>query len=146
MKARIRVVSGPLAGQTIAVQTKLLVGRDEDCDLSAPCAFLSRHHCVLFFDGCSLRIRDLASKNGTFVNGHHIGANQVILLHDDLVAVGATQFLIELAPLSEEPNRPLTTSSVELKRTAVFDSGTVDDGAVTPLPAEKSQKQDRPLA
>jgi pSer/pThr/pTyr-binding forkhead associated (FHA) protein len=145
MKARMRVVSGPLAGQTIEVTTRLLVGREQDCDLRLPCEFLSRHHCALLLDDCTLRIRDLGSKNGTFVNGRRIANREVILLHEDLVAVGATQLLIELFSQSGEPINPPTSSSAELKGTGVFDTGTVEDGvAVRAPPAEKSKEGPRP--
>lgn len=146
MRARIRIVSGPLAGQTVEVRSKLLVGREEDCHLRLACEFVSRHHCALLVDDFTLRIRDLGSKNGTFVNGHRIPANELILLHDDLVAVGATQFLIELTPHPEQANQS-TTSSAELKGTGLFDTCTLEDGAAAPPPpAEKPQEGRRPLA
>lgn len=144
MKARIRIFSGPLAGQTIEVTTRLVVGREPDCNLRLPCEFVSRHHCALQRDDFALRIRDLGSKNGTFVNGHRIATGEAILLHDDLVAVGATQFLIELTPQAEEANQS-TTSSAEMKRTGLFDTRTMEGGAPAP-PAEKPQEGQRPLA
>ena len=45
MKARIRMVNGPLTGQTVEIGTRLLVGREADCDLRPPGEFVSRHHC-----------------------------------------------------------------------------------------------------
>jgi hypothetical protein len=142
MKARIRIISGPLAGQIVEVCSKLLIGREEDCDLCPPCEFLSRHHCALLLDDFTLRIRDLGSKNGTFVNGHRIASGEAILLHDDLVAVGATQFLIEVTPQSDQAIQS-TTSSAEMKGTSLFDTRTVEDDA--PAPAEKPQESQRPL-
>jgi pSer/pThr/pTyr-binding forkhead associated (FHA) protein len=76
MKARVRVVDGRLAGQTVEIGTRLLVGRETDCDLRPVGEFVSRHHCALAFDGFTLRILDLGSKNGTFVNGHRIAAGE----------------------------------------------------------------------
>lgn len=54
-----------------------LVGRAEDCDLRLPSDFahsdVSRHHCLFEVDPPSIRVRDLGSRNGTFVNGEMIG-------------------------------------------------------------------------
>ena len=80
-------------------------------------------------DGFTLRILDLGSKNGTFVNGHRIAAGEAILLHDaDLVSVGETTFIIELSPQPDEAGNQRTPSSAELKGTGLFDSRTVEDG------------------
>jgi pSer/pThr/pTyr-binding forkhead associated (FHA) protein len=146
MKARIRVVEGPLSGQTIEIRSRLLVGREQDCDLCPPCEFVSRHHCVLLLDNFALRIRDLGSKNGTFINGHRIVASEMLLLHDDLVSVGVTKFRIELSPQTEEVNNPSTTSSIELTNTGVVDTSTLEQVAVAPFrPADKPQEGRRPL-
>jgi serine/threonine protein kinase len=60
--ARTFVFRGPAA---------LLVGRAEDCDLRVPAddRRVSRHHCAFDIDPPAVRVRDLGSRNGTFVNG-----------------------------------------------------------------------------
>ncbi len=148
MKARIRVANGPLAGQTVEVGTRLLVGREADCDLRPPGEFVSRHHCALQLEEFTLRILDLGSKNGTFVNGRRIAAGEATLLQDaDLVSVGETAFIIEFIPQPDEAENQRTPSSAELKGTGLFDSRTVEDGAAAPPPpADKPQEGQRPLA
>ncbi len=95
--ARIKITSGFLGGQTIEVnQPNLIIGREEDCHVRPDSEFVSRHHCALLLDDYTLRIRDLGSKNGTFVNGRRIGTGDTILLHDDVVSIGETTFLIDL--------------------------------------------------
>jgi pSer/pThr/pTyr-binding forkhead associated (FHA) protein len=98
MDARLRVLSGPHAGETFEVKRgKLLIGREEDCHLRPDSEFVSRHHCVVLLDDYTLRVRDLGSKNGTFVNGRRIGGGETILLHDDIVAIGEMTCQVDLA-------------------------------------------------
>lgn len=56
---------------------RCLIGRSEDCDLrlgrGAGAGEVSRHHCRLAIDPPRIRVRDLGSLNGTFVNGECIG-------------------------------------------------------------------------
>jgi predicted component of type VI protein secretion system len=131
MDARLRVLSGPHAGERIPVQRgKLLIGREEDCHLRPDSEFVSRHHCVLLLDDYTLRIRDLGSKNGTFVNGRRIGSGDTILLHDDMISIGEMICQIDLA--QPEPIKPPLVSekqgksvSTMMQGTAVFDGDTV---------------------
>jgi len=98
MDARLKVLSGSFSGQTIQVpHGKLLIGREEDCDLRLESEFVSGYHCVLLLDDYALRIRDLGSKNGTFMNGRRIGTGEMILLHDDMVSIDKMTFQIDLA-------------------------------------------------
>jgi pSer/pThr/pTyr-binding forkhead associated (FHA) protein len=59
-------------------------------------------------DEYTLRIRDLGSKNGTFVNGHRITYGETILLPSDIVSLGDLEFEIMLEPA--RPCAPLDGS------------------------------------
>src|SRR5262245_32291542 len=56
---------------------RLVVGRADECDLQLPLdcdhANISRRHCLFETDPPRVRVRDLGSRNGTFVNGVNIG-------------------------------------------------------------------------
>ncbi len=73
------VTRGPLAGQryTFNQPTACTVGRARDCTISLPLEAehldVSRHHCLLDISPPDVRIRDLGSLNGTYVNGRKIG-------------------------------------------------------------------------
>ncbi|HEV7998684.1 MAG TPA: FHA domain-containing protein [Planctomycetaceae bacterium] len=88
MDAHLKILNGPSAGQTVPISGKLIVGREEDCHLRPASEFVSRHHCVLLLDEFTLRIRDLGSKNGTFVNSRRVGRAEKILFDGDMVSVG----------------------------------------------------------
>ena len=49
---------------------EFVIGRASDCDLRLDSTFVSRHHCELVVDhrALAVRVRDLGSQNGTYVN------------------------------------------------------------------------------
>ncbi len=61
---------------------RCVVGRADDCDIQIPPDLLhadvSRHHCAVDIatDPPHVRVRDLGSLNGTWVNGKKIGQRQ----------------------------------------------------------------------
>jgi hypothetical protein len=84
----LRVLSGNCCGQCIRLDFHhFVVGAERDCDLRPASPLLSRHHCVFKKDEYSLRIRDLGSTNGTFVNGRRI-FSEAILKPGDEVTIG----------------------------------------------------------
>ena len=130
MDARLRILSGPHAGEIIEIRRgKLLIGREEDCQLRPDSEFVSRHHCVLLLDDYTLRIRDLGSKNGTFVNGRHIGTSETILLHDDMISVGEMIGQIDLSPV---PIRLRPTRRTKAATAKARDFSTVTRSRATP--------------
>jgi pSer/pThr/pTyr-binding forkhead associated (FHA) protein len=136
MHASLTVLSGPFAGQTLAVSHgKLLIGREVDCHLRLESPLVSRHHCALLLDDYTLRIRDLGSRNGTFVNEHRIGSGETILLEGDMVVVGDMKCRIDLNGATLPTDG--ATLPQALERTSVFEGDTVqgdDPNAALPSP------------
>src|SRR5262245_47041334 len=81
MSARISLTptGGPCKGREFAftVRTICTVGRADDCLLrvrgDAANLTVSRRHCLIDMDPPAVRVWDLGSLNGTFVNGRMIG-------------------------------------------------------------------------
>ena len=97
MQASFTVISGPHHGQTFQVpRGKFIIGRETDCHLVLASSSISRHHCVFLLDDYTLRVRDLASKNGTFVNRDQTRLGERILIHGDTVRVGDMVIRVEL--------------------------------------------------
>jgi len=74
----LTIVDGGQKGQcfNFTKRGRLIVGRGHDSDivLSAEDAGgISRHHCLVIFEPPHLSVRDLGSRNGTYVNGECIG-------------------------------------------------------------------------
>lgn len=84
----LRVLNGSQGGSTIPLKEgKFLIGREHDCQLRPNSELVSRHHCAFTVDSFSVRLRDLGSTNGTFVNGERIRSTTV-LKPGDRVLVG----------------------------------------------------------
>lgn len=146
MDARLRILSGPHTGDTIPIHRgKLLIGREEDCHLRPESEFVSRHHCVLLLDDYTLRIRDLGSKNGTFVNGRRIGSSETILLHDDMISIGEMIGQIDLsqagvAPVLDGLPREEGFSPTAMHGTGFYEGDTVQSD----VPASTSEPPPQP--
>ena len=79
---------------------RLVVGRGPECDIFVPSPLMGRRHCMLLLDEFTLRIRDLGSRSGTFVNGRPIRTGEIVLLHGDLITVaGGTTFVVTIDPV-----------------------------------------------
>lgn len=64
------------------------IGRSRDCDIPVSDDLVSRKHAVLRVTGGRASIRDTGSRNGTFVNGDRINAEEFVT-HLDQITVGA---------------------------------------------------------
>ena len=107
LQAELLVKSGKQAGNSIGLQSgKFLVGREEDCHLRPNSDLVSRHHCVFTADEFAVRVRDLGSTNGTFVNGERIRGG-VMLQSGDTISIGKLDFEVVIRDLSGEETQTL---------------------------------------
>jgi len=70
------------------------IGRSEECTLRVPLANVSRQHCQLILGADELRVRDLASSNGTYVNNRRI--NETALKAGDRLKIGPVLFTVQI--------------------------------------------------
>ncbi|RLC84172.1 MAG: hypothetical protein DRJ03_14995, partial [Chloroflexi bacterium] len=64
------VYEGKLEGQRwIIDRDRVIIGRGSDCDVVLPERQASRQHVQIERDDRGYLLRDLGSKNGTFING-----------------------------------------------------------------------------
>lgn len=67
------VYEGELAGQRwVLDQDQVVIGRGTDCDIVLPERQVSRHHVRIERDDGGYLLRDLGSKNRTYVNGQEL--------------------------------------------------------------------------
>ncbi|MER2563825.1 MAG: sigma 54-interacting transcriptional regulator [Myxococcaceae bacterium] len=93
MAQRLSFAFGPRRGVTLDVVRRLMVGRSAHCDVHLIDEKVSREHCAFEPEGDALFLRDLGSRNGTWVNGARIDA-RVRLVANDTVGIGETLVLV----------------------------------------------------
>lgn len=74
-----------------------VIGRRHDCDLRIPLPVVSRRHCEFSHNGDSLRLRDLGSRGGTFVNDKRLDKEKEIAVKPgDYVRIGPVTFVCQI--------------------------------------------------
>jgi pSer/pThr/pTyr-binding forkhead associated (FHA) protein len=99
---RLTVVDGPDKGLVGRVEAaaKVLVGTSEACGIRLSDRSASRRHLSLEVHDASLRVRDLESTNGVFVQG--VRVFEAALSGGEQLRVGSSLFLVEaVAPSTE---------------------------------------------
>lgn len=142
----------------------LIVGRASGSDIPLFDPTISRRHAELVCDGTALRIRDLGSSNGSFINGERIETGDAAA--GDEVTFGQLLFRLEAvapappppapapAPAPPEPDtargqsilreRPLGTSTGFLS--AVLRGSTLAEVKSGPPPADPHEETEKKLA
>ena len=98
-RPQIIVVDGPLAGRRFEVgEAGLRLGRSSSNDIHIPDEELSRNHCLFEAVGeTGIRLTDLASANGTILNGTAMGDDSALVKEGDTIVVGSTTLCIGAA-------------------------------------------------
>jgi pSer/pThr/pTyr-binding forkhead associated (FHA) protein len=77
-----------------------VIGRRSNCDLYIPLTSVSRKHCQLNRHEAVLKIRDLGSRNGTYLNGKRV--DEAVIQAGDNVKVGPLTFTLQIDGQPEE--------------------------------------------
>ena len=91
-RPELMITNGRLAGKCFVVKSGgLRLGRSSSNDIRVPDEELSRNHCLFEAVGeTGIRLTDLASANGTILNGKSLGGASVALNVGDVIEVGET--------------------------------------------------------
>jgi predicted component of type VI protein secretion system len=83
-----------------------IIGRREDCDVRIPLGEVSRKHCRLTADGDELRVEDMGSSNGTFLNG--VRVQEAAIQPGDSLQIGPIAFAVQIngVPADDEIQPP----------------------------------------
>src|ERR1043165_4222131 len=107
MQVNLKVTAGPYKGRIFSFtqHDTFLIGRNPEAHLCLPDdRYFSRNHCLLEMNPPHSHLRDLASTNGTFLNGHRV--QNAYLNNGDRIQCGETILVVEV-----------TTESIDLSET-----------------------------
>jgi hypothetical protein len=124
MELKLKVLDGKHSGQEVPVPgNRFFIGRAEDCQLRPGSDLVSRHHCVLLIDEGYVGVRDLGSKNGTYVNAERV-TNERELHGGECLKVGPLEFEIVISTGVGGMKRPPVT---DIKEAATRAASTIED-------------------
>ena len=110
-----------------------VIGRREDCDLRIPLGEVSRKHCRLIRDGDTLKLEDLGSSNGTFLNGSRV--QEALLSPGDTIQVGPVVFVVQVdGEPPEEELRPVSMDSAQADEVMPLGDDALDEETPTVEP------------
>ncbi len=105
MQVKLKVLAGKNAGKELAVAVKrFLIGRGDDCHMRPKSEAISRNHCAILIneETDEVVIRDLNSRNGTFLNGERLAADQSLESGDHL-QIGRLEFEVMIKDRNRVP-------------------------------------------
>lgn len=158
MSWKLIAQSEPIAGQEIAIDRDMVIGRHQQADIVLQAAHISRRHAALLLKDQALWIQDLNSSNGTFVNNQRV--TEHLLQHDDEIqfenirfqVIQAQPVILETAPI--EPvveESTVTEKMISDPAPTLIDPSVSDDAPINPAKenesvAPKTEKQPEQVA
>lgn len=138
MSLRLQVLDGSTVDRLPVLQGTYLIGRAEDCDLRLSGPTVSRYHCEITYTGHATIVRDLGSKNGTYVNGKRVFGPRVLTVGDQ-IQVGPLKMAAEELPDLVGSKRPPVQSVHEAA--ARLSDSTIAEHDVLSWLAEQPKRQ-----
>ncbi|MFP6587479.1 MAG: FHA domain-containing protein [Pirellulaceae bacterium] len=125
--------------KTVSVTLPVTIGRGKDATFTIKHPLLSRKHCEVFEDRGSVQVRDLASLNGTFVNGSRVDNTSAVDSGSQL-KLGAVEMVVKYNGASSED----TIASNHASEGEAFDLGTVDTADTEVMAAASDATESAP--
>src|SRR5262245_65880831 len=106
MKAKLIVLEGKHKDQEIPLpETIFLIGRDSQCHLRPHCQLVSKVHCAIVPWAGKLRVRDLKSRNGTFLNDQPVNG-EAAAIDGDWLRIRSLVFDVRVSIAGTAPQLP----------------------------------------
>jgi len=120
------------------VNSSVVIGRGENCDLRVPLSSVSRKHCELNISGGTIKVRDLSSSNGTYVNNKRITEQDIHA--GDRIVVGPVVFTVQV------DGEPAEVLPVKTKGQKLVESSLMGQAAPDSTDAEQKEETGVPIA
>jgi hypothetical protein len=116
----LRFVAGKDQGREFPLPPDLIIviGRVNDADLLLLDEKISRKHAKISTHGGRIVIEDLASRNGTFVNGVQISTTVELQEGDRIVVGSSTMQLVSAADVRPRPPQPIAVAEIPVSTDA----------------------------
>ena len=137
---------GASAGTDVEIRKRrFLIGSSPDCHLCCPSSSISDRHCeVHVVSGNQIKVIDLGSESGTYVNGSPVVGEQSLQIHD-LLRVGRLEF--ELVIDHKAPSGKKTSKRAEAKtpvaKTPAAKPAQTLEGAISDLLVRADEEERR---
>ena len=105
MQVKLKVLLGKNDGKEIPISVqRFLIGRADDCHMRPKSEAISRNHCTILVneDEDQVVLRDLNSRNGTYLNGERIAADMPLESGDHL-QLGRLEFEVVIKDRKPAP-------------------------------------------
>ena len=126
MLVKLKVLQGSKAGKLLTVQgSQMLIGREEGCDLRPRTELISRKHCLIRVTDSQVSIKDLDSRNGTYVNDKQVEGEHG-LKEGDQLRIGPLLFEVVINAAVSEKRPEVKNVAEAVQRTAEDSVGDFD--------------------
>lgn len=127
MQVKLKILKGSRKDKLLPVQgTELLIGRGKECDLQPRTELISRKHCLITITDSQVMVRDLGSKNGTFVNGERIEGEHG-LQNGDHLGIGPMEFELQIDSQASTKRPEVQGMADVIQRTTQKPTGSATD-------------------
>jgi pSer/pThr/pTyr-binding forkhead associated (FHA) protein len=126
------VLAGAKEGTQIPLKKdKFVIGRASECTLRAGSSAISRRHCAIVRKDDAWIVRDLGSRNGTYLNDQTVEEPTALKVGDEL-RVGPLHFRVESLVKAADDSKALKKAAAESKTVKRADSTDVKRGKQPP--------------
>ena len=129
LESRVGALPGP--HRTRVDPIPFMIGRGAGMEMVLQHEHVSKAHAEIYSDGVALRVRDLRSRNGTFLNQQPV--TDAALHEDDLLRIGPYEFKLVPEDRDREPSLAAETMPLNRQIAAMRVKELIAQGAVSVL-------------